>query len=107
MPKQTKQKREKKKENFIARSLFQRKVKQITRPLDMSEPMKYSKEALELFHEKLEQYLLKLFRQANVAANHAGRTTIFTNDLGLLRNVCYSEFDYDFDESDMRQKKKR
>lgn len=64
---------------------FERFVREIVS--DMHEEMRFSEDALALIQSVTEDYLLGVYRASDLAARHAGRTTLMRKDLALVRRI--------------------
>lgn len=64
---------------------FERFVREVVS--DMHEDMRFSEDALALIQSVTEDYLLGVYRASDLAARHAGRTTLMQKDLALVRRI--------------------
>jgi histone H3 len=77
----------------IHRLPFQRVVREIMQDLEQYEPrsgwsqIRFQSHALLALQEASEAYLVSLFEDANLAAIHAKRVTIFPKDIHLARRI--------------------
>jgi len=72
-------------ELLIRKLPFQRLVREITQ--DLKDDVRYQMTALEALQEACEAYLVGLFEDMNLCANHAKRVTIMPQDLHLARRL--------------------
>ena len=71
---------------YIPKTNFYRLVKEITQ--DDKTDMKWSSDAVVLLQLSVEDYIVGLFEDTNLAAIHAGRETITPKDMQLVRRIC-------------------
>jgi len=69
----------------IPREAFSRLVRELGQ--DYKTDLRYSKDGIILLQYATENYLIKLFQDANLAAIHAGRQSIMPQDMQLARKI--------------------
>lgn len=74
---------------LIAKETFQRAVRACLSKLGFS--LRFSATSLLLLQSYIENYVVKLMSEANKCAIHAGRTTLHTQDLQLVRAILASK----------------
>ena len=72
-------------DSLIKKAPFVRLVREIAQ--DFGEDIRFSPAALEALHEDAESYLVSLFKDTNLRANHAKRITITSPGLKLARRL--------------------
>ncbi|XP_043487527.1 histone H3.3-like [Polistes fuscatus] len=72
-------------ELLIRRAQFQRVVRDIT--FNFGKNLRYQAAALSALQEACETYLVGLFENTNLCANHAKRITIMPKDIALARRI--------------------
>jgi histone H3 len=70
---------------LIRKLPFQRLVREVTQ--DLKDDIRYQLSALEALQEASEAYLVGLFEDTNLCANHAKRVTIMPKDMQLARRI--------------------
>jgi histone H3 len=70
---------------LIRKLPFQRLVREVTQDIKMF--TRFQSSALLALQEAAEAYLLGLFQDTNLCANHAGRITIMPKDMFLARRI--------------------
>lgn len=68
---------------FIPKTPFKRLVKEIAQ--DFAVDLRFQKEAIDALQQVSEEYLIKLFHDANKCAEHAKRQTVTPDDIKLVR----------------------
>ena len=82
--------------NLLLRKLpFQRIVREIAHGVLVD--AKFQRGALHALQESAEAFLVGLFEDVNVCANHAGRVTIMDKDILLARRIRGHTLEPDFD----------
>jgi histone H3 len=75
-------------EDLIAHEPFQRLVREIASEIQISgqkqDPWRFEKSAIHAFKATAQDFLIRMFEDANVYAKHAKRQTVFKNDLRLF-----------------------
>lgn len=74
-----------KEEYFIPKTSFKRLVKEIAQ--DFSLDFSFQKEAIDALQQVSEEYIIKLFHDANKCAEHAKRQTVALDDIRLVRSL--------------------
>ncbi|CCV02394.1 Histone H2A-like protein [Armadillidium vulgare iridescent virus] len=69
--------------SFIPKTPFKRLVKEIAQ--DFAVDLRFQKEAIDALQQVSEEYLIKLFHDANKCAEHAKRQTVTPDDIKLVR----------------------
>lgn len=72
-------------ELLLLRAPFQRFVKEICRGIDPD--IRFQSQALLALQESAESYLVGLFEDSNLCAQHANRITVMKKDLDLARRI--------------------
>ncbi len=70
---------------LIRKLPFQRLVREVTQ--DLKDDIRYQLSALEALQEASEAYLVGLFEDTNLCANHANRVTVMPKDMQLARRI--------------------
>lgn len=72
---------------LIPRAPFQRIVREIVQQINAHAQLSIEKEAFEALQESVEMYLVQIFEDARLAAEHRRRITVDVKDVRLVQHI--------------------
>jgi histone H3 len=77
-------------DHIVPKLPFQRLIREIIQKIN--DEIRIQRSAVGILHEMTEEYIVKLFQDANLCVLHAGRVTIMPKDLILAQKIRGEKF---------------